>query len=82
MCHNTKSRDKKPKKKLNFDLLTQMPLPGLVGKLQGIYDVVDSSKMPPKRFLEHHPDKNLSPKDRIRLAQWAISSADSLMKNK
>lgn len=82
MCHSTKSKDKKPKKKLNFDLLTQMPLPGLVGKLQGIHDVVDSSKMPPKKFLEHHPDKALTASEKVFLAHWAVSSADSLMKNK
>ena len=82
MCHNSKSRDIKPKKKLNFDLLAQMPLPGLVGKLQGIHDVVAKGKMPPQKFLEHHPDKALSAKDKSLLENWAVATADSLMKNK
>lgn len=82
MCHNTKSRDIKPKKKLNYDSLTQMPLPELVGKLQNIKDVLTKGKMPPKKFLEHHPDKALSASQRSFFANWATRSADSLLKYK
>ncbi len=82
MCHNTKSRDEKPKKKLSFDILTHMDLPTIVAKLQNITDAVNNDKMPPKKFLEHHPDKALTAQDKNALVVWAISSADSLLRHK
>ena len=82
MCHNLKSRGEKSKKKLNFDLLTHMPLPEIVAKLQNIADVLNNDKMPPKKFLAAHPDKALNAKDKELMTVWAISSADSLMRNK
>ena len=82
MCHNTKSRDTKPKEKLSFDLLTHMDLPTIVAKLQNISDEVNNDKMPPKKFLEHHPEKALNAKDKDILTVWAIASADSLIRHK
>lgn len=82
MCHNTKSRGEKSKEKLNFDLLTHMDLPTIVAKLQNISDAVNNDKMPPKKFLEHHPEKALNAKDKDVLTVWAIASADSLIRHK
>jgi hypothetical protein len=82
MCHNTKSRGTKSKEKLSFDLLTHMELPTIVAKLQNISDELNNDKMPPKKFLEHHPEKALNAKDKSTLTLWAIASADSLMRHK
>ncbi|MBE0649751.1 MAG: heme-binding domain-containing protein [Bacteroidales bacterium] len=82
MCHNMKSRGVKSKEKLNFDLLTHMELPTIVAKLQNISDAVNNDKMPPKKFLEHHPEKALNAYDKSLLTKWAVASADSLLRNK
>ncbi len=82
MCHNMKSHSEKSKKKLNFDLLTHMALPEMVAKLQNVADVLNNDKMPPKKFLAAHPEKALNTKDKSLLIVWAISSADSLVRNK
>ena len=82
MCHNTKSKDEKPKKKLSYDILTHMALPDIVAKLQNISDVLNKDKMPPQKFLEHHPEKALNATDKSLLANWALSSADSLLRYK
>lgn len=82
MCHNLKSRGVKSKEKLNFDLLTHMALPDIVAKLQNIGDVLNNDKMPPKKFLEAHPDKAINAKDKSLLKDWAVASADSLVRNK
>lgn len=56
-----------------------MLLPDIVAKLQDNHDVLNKNKMPPRKFLKHHPDKALNAKDKNLLANWAISSAESLI---
>ena len=79
-CHNSGSQNEKAKKKLSFDNLNSLKTFQLVGTLQKIYTEVDSSKMPPPRFLQKYPEHALSESDKQVLLSWANETNKKLMK--
>ncbi len=74
-CHNSDSKSKKGKMKLNFDKMSTMKIGKRVGKLNKIHGVVEENDMPPKKFLKKYPEKALNEEDSKKLASWAIEMA-------
>ena len=70
-CHNTDSESTKSKMKLNFDDMSNLKQGKLVGKLHRIYNAVNDVDMPPKKFIDKYPDKELSASDTETLKSWA-----------
>ncbi|MFK5856709.1 MAG: heme-binding domain-containing protein [Bacteroidota bacterium] len=70
-CHNSGSKSTKGKMKLKFDKMPDMKTGKLVGKLSKISKVIKKDKMPPKKFLEHYPEKALSKEDSELIVSWA-----------
>ena len=70
-CHNTDSKSTKSKMKLNFDDMSNLKQGKLVGKLHRIYNAVNDVDMPPKKFIDKYPDKELSASDTETLKSWA-----------
>lgn len=78
-CHTTKSRNQDAKDKLNFDEWDNYRLTKQIGALDKIAEMVGEEKMPPKKFLEFQPDKNLTPEQREVLVKWATEKSSSMM---
>jgi mono/diheme cytochrome c family protein len=77
-CHGSDSKNAKAKLHFKIDDLSDMKVSKLVGKLSKISEVVTKEKMPPKKFLNHYPDKAPTDEQRKTLSEWAESTANSL----
>ena len=75
-CHNTASKNKKAKEKLDFDNLTFLSTSKVKAKLSAIADVVIEGEMPPKKYLKKHPEKALSRKDKEVLTDWIRNTVE------
>ena len=69
-CHNTASKNKKAREKLDFDNLSFLSSSKVKAKLSAIADAVIEGEMPPKKYLKKHPEKALSRKDKEVLTDW------------
>jgi heme-binding protein len=77
-CHNTDSKSKKGKMKLNFDNMEEYKLSKQIGKLMKISKTVKNGKMPKKQFIEKYPEKKLSEVETDILTSWADNMATDL----
>jgi hypothetical protein len=80
MCHNSDAKNKKAKMKFNFDKLDKLSLSKQISKLSKIAREVEKGDMPPEKFLEKNPSKELSAEDEQALIEWAKSYAKKLAK--
>lgn len=78
-CHNTEARAEKAKKKLMWDRLQKLGKAELIGSLGEISEVLEERSMPPERYLEKFPDKELTKKETKTLAAWADQLSDDLI---
>jgi len=70
-CHNTHSKSKKGKMKLNFDKLNNLKIYKLVGKLDNIAETVTEGEMPPKKAIEENPSLKLTKDEISAINSWA-----------
>lgn len=80
-CHNNDSRSDKAKDKLNFDKLSDLTKVDKLGTFNHIKQVLDEGKMPPKKFLEKHPEKGLTAEETLELTNWVKKESTALLKN-
>lgn len=80
-CHNTNSKGEKAKKKLNWDNFSNGGYSDvkIIVKLDKIEELVSENKMPPAKFLERYPDKNITSEEKEILVNWAKEQMDILM---
>ena len=78
-CHNSESKNEKGRKKLSFDKMSSYSTAKQIAKYEGIFEVVEEGKMPPKKFLKKYPGKALSAEETKSLITWANSEAEKLM---
>jgi mono/diheme cytochrome c family protein len=78
-CHTHQGRNQDAKDALNFDEWENYRLTKQIGALDKIAEMVGEEKMPPKKFLEFQPDKNLNKEQREMVVKWANEQAASLM---
>lgn len=69
-CHNSNSKNKRSRKKLEFDRLMNFKTYQIVGKMVDVAEVIVRNDMPPRRFVKKHPEKALTYKDRQLLVKW------------
>ena len=75
-CHHTDSKNDKGKKKLNFDHFgSEYSNIKSAGKLKEIAEEVTEGDMPPKKFLDHYPEKALDNDQKKILSDWALEAA-------
>jgi uncharacterized membrane protein len=79
-CHSTEGRNAGPKEKLNWDLLATLPADEQIQKLAKIQNVLEKGSMPPRRFLEKQPDKELTEKETACMKKWAAKMGKRLGK--
>ena len=70
VCHNTTSKDKKAKKKFDFDKLNYLKKQRALVQWDKVAEMVIEGEMPPKKFNKKHPDKQLSRNEKQILIDW------------
>lgn len=78
-CHTSGAKSKDALKAVNFNEWDTYRLSKKVGLLGEICDVVEKGKMPPKKYLEHQPDKALTPAQKVLVCNWAKKESEKLM---
>ena len=73
MCHNSDSKNSAAKLHISFDKLKngEYSVGKVVGKLNGIIEVLDEGSMPPGKFIENNPQKKLTDIEKNLLRDWA-----------
>jgi len=71
-CHSNEGKDK-PRAALNFSTWEQYTAMEKVMLASSIKDEVVEKKMPPKRFLESHPEAVLSEEQLSLIVKWCDS---------
>lgn len=71
-CHSNEGRDK-PKAKVNFSVWEGYNATEKAMIAASISDEVKKGSMPPKRFLESHPDAALTESQINQIVQWCES---------
>jgi len=69
-CHNSRSKNKRALKKLDFDELNNIKTYQIIGKMVNVAEVVVNNDMPPRRFIKKYPGKALTYKDRQIIVNW------------
>ncbi len=78
-CHNTDSKNEDAKEKLDFKTLNDLNNFKKVGKLRDIADILEEGKMPPKKFLDMHPEKKLTNEETAALTAWVNTEAGKII---
>lgn len=78
-CHNTESKNDKAKEDLNFSTFDELSLMKKVSSYNKIAEELEEKKMPPAKFLEHFPDKDVTTEERAALMEWAKNEAKALV---
>jgi hypothetical protein len=79
-CHNTDSKNDKAKEDLDFKTFDDLSTMKKISAYKKIGEVLEEKEMPPKKFLDRFPDKDLSADERKALIDWAKKEAESLVK--
>lgn len=80
-CHNADSQNEKAREALDFKSLDGLSKVKKITALKEIAEVVEKGEMPPKKFLERYPDKNLTEEQTKILSDWSKKEIDALLKN-
>ena len=81
-CHTTGAKSKDALKAVNFDEWDTYRLSKKVGLLGEICTVIEKGKMPPKKYLEHQPDKALTAEQKELVCNWTKKESEKLMEGK
>jgi len=80
-CHHTDSKNEKGKKKLNFDSFgKEYSNIKSAGKLKEVAEEVKEEEMPPKKYLDHNPEKALTKEQKDLLSSWALEASETFRK--
>ena len=78
-CHSSKSKKMSARINYNLDKWEGYRATKKIGFLEKINEVVTEEKMPPKKYLKKHPEKELSEAQKEMISDWTISESRSLM---
>jgi hypothetical protein len=80
-CHTSGAKSDDAKKAVQFDLWEDYRLTKKVGLLGKIGEMVEEGKMPPKKYLEHKPDRKLTEDQKNLLVNWTKKESERLMQD-
>lgn len=81
-CHSAAGNSRSAKFALLWDSLPSLPGNKLVASLDDIIKVLRKNEMPPASAVRRNPELKLLPEESRILQLWAVSMADSLLKQK
>lgn len=79
-CHSQGAKAEKALKAVQFDLWKDYRLTKKIGLLTEIEEVLEEGKMPPKKYLEHKPERTLTESQKKQLVDWTKKESERLMK--
>ncbi|MCY1719070.1 heme-binding domain-containing protein [Prolixibacteraceae bacterium Z1-6] len=81
-CHNTDSRNEDAKEDLDFKKLDKLSTIKKIGTYKKIGEAIEKEEMPPKKFIERYPEKQLTDEEKQILLTWTKKEAETLVKSK
>ncbi len=69
-CHSNKGTNDNAKRRLNFDEWNKYNMVKKTEKMSIIYESVDKGKMPPEKFLNKYPEKELNDEQAEAILKW------------
>jgi len=78
-CHSTGAKSDDALKAVDFLIWDEYKVTKKIGVLGDISKVVVDGKMPPKKYLEHNPDSQMSDAQKKILSEWTKAESDKLM---
>jgi hypothetical protein len=78
-CHFTGAKAEKALEKVNFEQWDNYKLIKKIELLGDIDKMLEEGKMPPEKYLEHNPDKQLSEEQVKLIVDWTRQKSDELM---
>ena len=78
-CHSTGATSEKALNAINFSDWETYRLTKKISLLGDICKMVEEGKMPPKKYLEHKPDRIMSEVQKKLLCEWTKKETDKLM---
>jgi len=78
-CHNTDSRNEDAREHLDFKTMHQLSDIKKLGAFKEIREVIEENEMPPKKFLERRPEKELTEEQKKILIDWVKKESVALM---
>jgi len=79
-CHNQQSKSDKAREALNFSTLDQLNKFKLIAKFNESAKEIEEVKMPPRKFVDKHPEADLQVNERKLLLDWIKKETTSLLK--
>jgi ABC-type proline/glycine betaine transport system ATPase subunit len=79
-CHNTDSKNDDAKEDLDFKTFSELSKMKQISSYKKITEVLEENEMPPKKFLDRYPDKELTEDEKKILMKWAKAEAEKLVK--
>ncbi|WP_430974490.1 heme-binding domain-containing protein [Sunxiuqinia rutila] len=79
-CHNTDSRNDDAKEELDLKTWHQLTGTKRLLALKHIRETIEENEMPPKKFLQHKPEKALSAEQKKLLIDWVKQESTALLK--
>lgn len=79
-CHTTGAKSDDALKAVDFLIWDEYRITKKISVLGEISKVVEEGKMPPKKYLEHNPDSQMSDAQKKMLSEWTKAESDKLMK--
>jgi len=80
-CHGADSQNEDALDELDFTKLHELKKVKKITTLREIAEVIEEDEMPPSKFLERHPDRKLTEKERTALMKWAKKESEALIGN-
>lgn len=77
-CHGAEG-SAKARVKWKYEKMSEYATSKLVSKYIKISEKVDEDKMPPAKDVRKHPERKLSPEEKILIKKWAENAADKLV---
>uniref|UniRef100_UPI003217EEC3 heme-binding domain-containing protein n=1 Tax=uncultured Draconibacterium sp. TaxID=1573823 RepID=UPI003217EEC3 len=81
-CHHTGSKNEDAKKELDFKKLHSLSTIKKIKVYKEIGDAIEKGEMPPKKFIEKYPEKQLTDEEKQVLLTWSKKEAEALVKSK
>lgn len=78
-CHSTGAKSDDALKAVDFLIWDKYKVTKKISVLGDICKVVEEGKMPPKKYLDHNPDSQMSEAQKKILCDWTKAESDKLM---
>lgn len=78
-CHSSTSSNQKALDKVDFSKWSELSKGQQLGKLEKIKEEVSKGEMPPKKFVEHFPDRVPTQEQRDSIIKWVDETTDKMM---